>query len=56
MELVRNKWNGRVYKVLEQKNDMVTLQRDDDSKFTIEEKEFQLSYKEYKPKGIDKVN
>lgn len=46
MEEVLNKWNGRVYKVLEQNDNTVTLERDDDTQLTIEAKEFRFSYKE----------
>ena len=42
---VLNKWTGRAYLVLEQKDSMVTLQRDDGSEFTIETKEFRFNYK-----------
>jgi hypothetical protein len=56
MEKVLNKWNGRVYKVLEQNDNTVTLERDDGSQLTIEAKEFRFNYKEQKSKSIDKVN
>ena len=56
MEKVQNRWNNRVYKVLEQKDDMVTLERDDGSQLTIEAKEFRFNYRESKPKRVDKVN
>lgn len=45
MEKVRNKWNGREYLVLKQEGAMVTLQRDDGSFLTIEEKELKFNYK-----------
>ncbi len=53
---VLNKWNNREYLVLEQEDNKVTLQRNDGSQLTIEEKEFRFSYRESKPKRIDKVN
>lgn len=56
MQKVLNKWNNRVYKVLEQKDGMVTLERDDGSQLIIEAKEFQFNYKEQKHKSVDKVN
>lgn len=40
-----NKWTGREYLMLEQKDEMVTLQRDDGSVLTIEAKEFRFNYK-----------
>ena len=51
--LVRNKWNGKTYKVLETTDKTVTLQREDGSQFTILRKEYLANYFE---KGVDKVN
>ena len=55
-KVVLNRWNNRKYLVVEQKDSMVTLERDDGTRLTIEAKEFQFNYKEQKPKGVDKVN
>lgn len=41
---VTNKWNKKVYEVLEIKNRKVTLQRSDGSKLTIDEKEYLYNY------------
>ena len=46
--LVRNKWNGKVYDVLEITDKNVTLQRDDGSQFTIQKSEYFFSYSEKK--------
>lgn len=54
MKKALNKWNGRVYKVLEQRDGMVTLQRDDGSQLTIEAKEFRFNYTEYFDKNSRK--
>lgn len=40
---VRNKWNGKIYTVLDT-GSVVTLKRDDDTVFSIEVKEFKFSY------------
>ena len=42
--VVTNKWNKKVYEVLEIKDRKVTLQRPDGSKFTIDEKEYLYNY------------
>lgn len=46
--LVRNKWNGGTYKVLEITDKNVTLQRVDGSQFTIQKSEYFFSYFEKK--------
>lgn len=51
--LVRNKWNGKTYKVLEITDKIVTLQREDGTKFTINKAEYFANYFE---KKVDKVN
>jgi len=51
--LVRNKWNGKTYKVLEITDKDVILEREDGSQFTIVKKEYLANYFE---KGVDKVN
>lgn len=43
--LVLNKWNGRTYKLLEIKDNMVTLERDDKSIFRITKSEYLFSYR-----------
>ena len=42
--LVLNKWNGRVYRVLEITGNQVTLERDDESTFSISKSEFNFNY------------
>ena len=44
--LVLNKWNGRTYKVLEMTDNLVTLQRDDNSQFQIAKSEYFFNYSE----------
>lgn len=44
--LVRNKWNGKMYEVLEITDKNVTLQRVDGSQFTILKSEYFFSYSE----------
>ena len=51
--LVRNKWNGKTYKVLETTDKTVKLQREDGTKFTIQKSEYFSNYFE---KSVDKVN
>lgn len=46
--LVRNKWNGKMYEVLEITDKNVTLQREDGSRFTIMKKEYFSNYSEKK--------
>ena len=45
---VRNKWNNKMYEVLEITDKNVTLQREDGSQFTIQKYEYFLSYSEKK--------
>lgn len=42
--LVRNKWNKKPYKVLDIKDGKVTLEREDGSQFTIDEREYVKNY------------
>ena len=42
--LVRNKWNKKPYKVLEIKDGKVTLEREDKTQFTIDEREYVKNY------------
>ena len=51
--LVRNKWNGKTYKVLETTDKIVKLQREDGTQFTIQKSEYFFNYSE---KRVDKVN
>ena len=46
--LVRNKWNNKKYLVLEITDKNVTLQREDESQFTIQKSEYFFSYFEKK--------
>lgn len=41
---VKNKWNGRIYSVVERNYGKVTLQREDGTEFTIPYSEFMFSY------------
>ena len=42
--LVRNKWNKKTYKVLEIEDGKVTLEREDKTQFTIDEREYVKNY------------
>ena len=42
--LVRNKWNRKIYRVVEIENGKVTLEREDGSQFTVVEKEYLANY------------
>ena len=44
--LVRNKWNGKMYEVLEITDKNVTLQREDGSQFIIKKAEYFFNYSE----------
>lgn len=44
IKTVKNRWNGKWYKVLEETEKTVTLEREDESKFTITKSEYSLSY------------
>lgn len=46
--LVRNKWNDKMYEVLEITDKNVTLRREDGSQFTIQKSEYSFSYSEKK--------
>ena len=46
--LVRNKWNGKMYEVLEITDKNVTLQREDGSQFIIHKSEYFINYSEKK--------
>lgn len=44
--LVRNKWNKKIYFVVEKSKGKVKLEREDFSQFEISESEFNFSYTE----------
>lgn len=44
---VRNKWNGKVYTVIERKEKTVVLKRGDGSVFEIQAGEFESIYRAY---------
>lgn len=46
--LVRNKWNGKIYKVILFTDNMVTLEREDGSQFAIQKKEYFHNYSDKK--------
>ena len=46
--LVRNKWNGKMYEVMEITDKNVTLRSEDGSQFTIQKSEYFFSYSEKK--------
>ena len=46
--MYRNKWNGRIYQLKEDKGSSVTLVREDLSSFTIAKSEFNFSYRKIK--------
>ena len=47
-QLARNKWNNKMYKVLEITDKNVTLRREDGRQFTIQKSEYFFSYFEKK--------
>ena len=44
--LCKNKWNGKMYEVLEITDKNVTLQREDGSQFIIQKSEYFFNYSE----------
>ena len=44
MKRARNKWNGKIYSVISEGENNVTLEREDGSQFTIQKKEYFFSY------------
>lgn len=46
IKTVKNRWNNKWYKVLEETEKTVTLEREDGSKFIIAKSEYFLSYYE----------
>ena len=47
---VKNKWNKKIYSVVNKENSKIILQRVDGSRFEITEKEFKSNYVDFKPK------
>ncbi len=45
---VKNRWNRKIYQVVEVKDDKVVLQREDGSQFEIAKSEYFFSYSEKK--------
>lgn len=41
---VKSKWNGQFYKVIDITDNIVTLEREDGSRFTITKKEYFINY------------
>lgn len=48
MWTVKNKWNGKMYKVIDMTDDIITLEREDGSRFSIPKKEYYFNYSERK--------
>ena len=46
MMTVKNKWNGKLYVIIQEKDGKVTLQREDGSTFTISKGEYFSNYSE----------
>lgn len=44
IKIVKNRWNRKIYQVVEAKDGKVTLKREDGSEFTIAEKEYISNY------------
>lgn len=44
IKTVKNRWNRKIYRVVEIKDGKVTLERSDGSVFTIAEKEYVINY------------
>jgi hypothetical protein len=42
--VIRNKWNGKEYKLIEACNGLVTLERTDGTQFTIKRAEYYENY------------
>lgn len=47
-KIVLNRWNHKKYLVVESKDNMVTLEREDGSQFVISKKEYYFNYSEKK--------
>ena len=46
---VKNKWNGKMYEVIQEKDGKVTLQREDGSILTISKGEYFSNYSQKNP-------
>ena len=44
--VIKNKWNGKEYKLIESCNGLVTLERSDGTQFTIKRVEYYENYME----------
>lgn len=49
--IVRNKWNGKFYTLIQDKGSSVILQRSDGSEFEISKSEFRANYMEINKDG-----
>ena len=52
--IIRNKWNGKLYTLIQDKGSSVILQRSDGSEFEISKSEFKANYMEIKEDGKHK--
>lgn len=48
---IRNRWNGKLYTLIQDKGSSVILQRSDGSEFEISKSEFKANYYEVKENG-----
>ena len=46
IKVVKNRWNRKIYQVVEVKEDKVTLKREDGSQFEIAKSEYFFNYSE----------
>ena len=53
IKTVKNRWNRKIYRVVDDKDSYVTLEREDGSQFTIAKAEYFFSYSE---KVLDILN
>lgn len=51
--MYKNKWNGKMYKLISEFDNQVTLERSDGSQFIISKKEFYANYREYSSQNTD---
>lgn len=49
--IVRNRWNGKLYTLIQDKKSSVILQRSNGSEFEISKSEFRANYYEVKEDG-----
>lgn len=45
---LKNKWNGKIYKLINKTENNVTLEREDGTQFSIQNSELKFSYIELK--------